>query len=107
MKQNVKTQENRYVSLRRLLYLFTYLVILIFLNIALVKSLGQFFEIVNDKVPLSANEPFLTSDAFECGRNRQCMSVVQPSNGEEDMLASEFSIKKINGRCIVLKIVFF
>ena len=75
------------------------MLLLIIVYIALVTCLGQFFEIVKDNVPLSANEPFLTSDAFECGRNKQCMSVVRPSNEKTDMLASEFAMKKvINGR---------
>ena len=98
MKHRVTYWKNRCVSLQNLLNSFTYVLILIILNIALVKCLGQFFKIAKDNVALSANEPFLTSDAFECGRNKQCTSVVQPSNERKDMLASEFTMKKINGR---------
>ena len=73
--------------------------LLLVLTIASVSADDQFFEITKDGLPLSMDEPFLTSKDFECARTKSCKSLVRSTLSKKEEMVSEtiFAMAKRQG----------
>ena len=78
----------------------TYLAIVFLTGTSRVQCDGQFFQITKDNLPMTLDKPVLTTDVFECSREKACKTLVRyvKSKGEDvEVNKVAFSITKSTG----------
>ena len=86
--------------LNNMIHFLVYLPLVFLTGSGKVQCAGQFFQITKDNRHMKMEEPVLTADVFECGREKACTTLIRnvKSTGD-DVEASKaaFTIRKTTG----------